>query len=113
VVRLVGEHAVFGAARPFLFLAPGFLYLRALGLHVAFLHPFDLVQQQSPRQESIHCLVPCRLAFHAQPRWPVLEHDARRTFVHFLTSGAARADKGLLDVGFAHSQRTHPLLELR
>src|SRR6185369_4316501 len=28
VVRLVGQHAVFGAARPFLFLAADFLYLR-------------------------------------------------------------------------------------
>ena len=105
---LVSEHALFRAGGAFSFLAADFLDARPFLLHVALPHPLDLVEQQSPRQKAVHGLVPRRLAFHTQARWPMQQHDAGGTLVHLLSACAAGADERFLDIGFVHAQGIHP-----
>src|SRR5262245_59404242 len=75
VVRFVCEHLLLRATRAFLFLASKSLDARPFGIHVALLQSLDLIQQQPPREEPIQGLMARRLAFHAQARRPMQQHD--------------------------------------
>lgn len=109
---LVIEHALFGAAGAFPFLAANFFDAGALGVDVAFLEGFDLVEQEPAGKKAVETLLTCGLAFDLKTRGPVEQHHAGAGLVDVLTAVAARPDKRLVDVCFAHAERGHALGEL-
>jgi hypothetical protein len=113
MARLIREHALGRAAGPLPFLAARLLDASPFRFDASLLNSLDLVQQQPPCEQPIHCLVARRLAFHAQPGWPVQEHDAGGTLVHLLSSSAAGADERFLNIALAHAQRTQSLVKFR
>ena len=112
VVMLVVEHALFGAAAATTFLPADFLDAGALGIHVAFLEGFDLVEQEPAGEKAVESLLARGLAFDLKTRWPVEQHHAGGGLVDVLAAVSAGTDKRLVDVGFAHAERGHALGEL-
>ena len=84
----------------------------ALGGDVALPQLLDLVEQEPAGQEPVEALLAGGLAFDLHPGRPVEQHDAGGGLVDVLAAVPAGADKGLLDVRLAHTQRSHALGEL-
>ncbi|HYV35863.1 MAG TPA: hypothetical protein VE988_09185 [Gemmataceae bacterium] len=103
VARLVGEQALFRAARPFPFLAADFFNPSAFGIQASFLKGFDFVQQKAAGQETVEALLSRGLAFDLQAGRTVEQHHARGRLVDVLAAVPARPDKRFFDVGFAHA----------
>src|ERR1039458_2785794 len=112
VVGLVVQHALFGAAAAFAFLAADFLNAGALGIDVALLESFDLVEQQTAGEKTVERLLAGVLAFDLETRRTMDQHHARRYLVHVLATVTARADKRLLNIRLAHAERRHALGKL-
>ena len=109
---LVVEHALFGATRAFAFLATDLFDAGAFGIDVALLERFDLVEEESAGEEPIESLLTRGLAFNLKMRRTVEQHHACRGLVDVLAAVTARADKRLVEVGFADAERGHALGEL-
>ncbi len=111
-MRLVGEHPRFGAAGPLAFLAADFFHLGALRGDEAILLFLDFIEQQAPRDETVHPLLARLLTFHLHAGRPMQEHHAGGNLVDVLPAVAARTDEGFLNVGLAHLQRGHAQSQL-
>ena len=83
---LVGEHALFGAAAALAFLAADFLDAGALGIDMAFLEGFDLVEQQATCEKAIESLLARGLAFDLKTRRPMEQHHAGGGLVDVLAA---------------------------
>ena len=106
------EHALFGAPGAFAFLPANFFNAGALGIHVALLERFDLVEQKPAGEKAVESLLTRGLAFDLKTRGPVEQHDASGSLVDVLAAVAAGTDKCFFNVGFAHAERGHALREL-
>ena len=109
---LVGQHALFGAAAAATFLAADLFHAGALGIHVAFLKGFDLVEQKTAGKKAVESLLARGLAFDLETCRTMEQHHAGGGLVDVLAAVTARSDKRLVDVGFAHAERSHALGEL-
>lgn len=109
VLGFIGEHPVFGAAGAFAFLSADFFNLRAFGRYKAILLRFNLVQQQSPRDETVESLLARGLTLDLQARRTVKQHHAGGSLVDVLATMPAGADERFFDVRFAHAESSHAL----
>ena len=109
---LVVEHSLFGAAAATAFLTTDLLDAGTLGICVAFLERFDLVEQEPAREIAIEPLRARGLAFDLETRRTVEQHHARGGLVDVLAAVSTRADKRLFNVGFPHAERGHALRQL-
>src|ERR1039458_6680159 len=112
VVGLVVQHALFGAATAFAFLAADLLDTGALGIDVALLESFDLVEQEAAGEKTVERLLAGVLAFDLETCRTVDQHHARGRLVDILAAVTARTDKRLVNIRFAHTERGHALGEL-
>jgi len=106
-MRFIRKHPFLGSLAATPFLPPQFFDTRPLGIGFSFLGRFDLIQQQSPGNESVEPLLPCRLAFNLQPRRTVQQHHASGRLVHVLPAVSARPHKCFVQVGLENPQRSH------
>ena len=111
-MRFVIEHALFGAAAAFAFLAPDFFNTRSLRVDVAFLERFDFIEEEAAGEEPVESLMACGLAFHLETRGAVDQHHARGAFINVLATVSARANEGLVNVPLAYAERGHALRKL-
>jgi hypothetical protein len=111
-MRLVRQHSLLRAVRPFTLLATNLFNLGALRIRSAFRLRFDFVEQQTARKEAIQTLVACGLTFDLHSGRTMKQHHASGCLVDVLPAVTAGTDEGFLNVGFAHSQLTHALGEL-
>jgi hypothetical protein len=112
VMGLVGEHPLFGAAAATTFLAANLLDAVALGGDEAVFEGLNLVEQQAAGQEAVEALLAGGLAFDLQSGRAVEQHDAGGGLIDILAAVPAGTDKGFVNVGLAHTERRHALVEL-
>jgi len=112
MVGLVIQHALFGAATAFAFLAADFLNAGTLGIDIALLERFDLVEQQTASEKTVERLLAGVLAFDLNARRTMDQHHARGRLIDILAAVTARTDKRLVNIRFAHPERDHALGEL-
>ena len=112
VVGFVGQDSLFGGAAATAFLAAKFLDSGALGLRSALLEALDFVEQKLSGEKAVEALLARGLAFDLEAGGTVKKHHARGCLVDVLAAVPARADKGLLEVGFTDVQHGHAPGEL-
>jgi len=103
LMGFIGEHADLGAAGTSPFLATDFFYPGPFGGHITLLSRLNLVEHQPAGDEPVQPLLPGGLTFDLQTGRTMQQHHAGGRLVDILTAMAAGADKGFLQIGFAHA----------
>ena len=112
VMRLVGEHPLFGAAGALAFLAADAFHIRALRGDDPLLPLLNLVEQEPPGEKAVQSLLAGFLAFHLQAGRAMEQHHAGGGLVDILSAVPAGADKTFFNLRLAHAQRGHALRQL-
>jgi hypothetical protein len=111
-MRFVSQHSLSGGATASAFLSAKFFEQGALGIGAAFPSLFNFVEQELAGEEAIQPLLARALAFDLQSGRPMQQHHASGRLVDVLAAVAARADKRLFNIRFAHAERRHSLRKL-
>ena len=85
----VVEHPIPGAAATATFLAADFFNARSLGVNVAFLERFDLVEQKAAGEIAVETLGTRGLAFDLEARGEMEQHHAGGGLVDVLAAVTA------------------------
>src|SRR5437899_4786767 len=99
MTRFIRQHPFLGTAAAAAFLASDFFDGGALVSDVALLHPFNLVQQQPAREETVQSLLARALALDLQAGGAMEQHDTRGGLVDILPAMPPRTHESFFNIG--------------